>query len=338
MCSTSCGVSDGLMRALVTGGSGFLGGRLTQMLVARGVQVTVLARAGADLRHLEGLPVRFVRGSLAEFAAVREAVRGQTHIFHCAACSTDWAAERTYFESNVMGTGMLLEAASRAPGIERLVHVSTTDVYGYPERPGDETAEMVDVGLPYNGTKVQGEVEVWGYAEQGLPVTVIRPATIYGPRSKDFVVEIAKLLRQRMMLLVDGGRARGGFCYVDNVCCAMMTVCSRPETMGEVYNLTDSTGVSWREYVLAMAVGLGLKEPWMDLPFGVAMGVGVTAEGMYAALRLPGRPLLTRHAVYLLGRDQEFSACKAARDFGYAPGVGFAEGMRRTVEWVKGLG
>jgi len=324
-----------LIEALVTGASGFLGGRLTQMLVRRGAHVTVLARPGADLRHLHGLPVRVVTGGLTEFAAVREAVRGRTHIFHCAACSTDWATERTYFESNVIGTGMLLEAASREPRLERLVHVSTTDVYGYPERPVGEDVEPVDAGLPYNRTKLQGELEVWGYAEQGLPVTVIRPATIYGPRSKDFVVEIAKMLRQRMMLLVDGGRASGGFCYVDNVCCAMMTVCSHPETKGEAYNLTDGSEVSWREYVSALALGLGLPEPWMTLPFGVAMGVGRAAELVHAGLRLPGRPLLTRHAVYLLGRDQEFPACKAARDFGYAPGVTFAEGMRRTVEWMR---
>ncbi len=324
------------MRALVTGASGFLGGRLTEMLVSRGEAVTVLARAGADLSRLQGLPVRVVRGSLTEFEPVQKAVRGQTHIFHCAATSTDWATDATYFDSNVLGTGMLLEAASRERGLERLVHVSTTDVYGYPETPGDETAAMVSVGLPYNRTKVQGEVEVWGYAEAGLPVTVIRPATIYGPRGKDFVVEIAKMLRQRMMLLVDGGRARGGFCYVDNVACAMMTACQREGTRGETYNLTDGTGVTWREYVGSLAAGLGVKEPWMDLPFGVAYGIGRSAELVQQGLRLSGRPLLTRHAVNLLGRDQEFSAAKAHRDFGYVPGVSFAEGMRRTLTWVKG--
>lgn len=326
------------MRALVTGASGFLGGRLAEMLVERGAEVRVLARDGGRLEHLQGLRIEVVKGGLTEFAALQEAVRGRTHVFHCAACSTDWATNQTYFESNVLGTGMLMEAALRERGVERVVHVSTTDVYGYPKQPGDETAALVDVGLPYNRTKMQGEMAVWGYAEKGLPVTVIRPATIYGPRGKDFVVEIAKMLRQRMMLLVDGGRERGGFCYVDNVACAMMTVCHQPQTVGEAYNICDSSDVSWREYAEALADGLGLRRPWLDLPFGMAMGVGIASEAVHAALRLPGRPLLTRHAVCLLGRDQEFSAAKAARDFGYAGGVGFEEGMRRTVEWVKALG
>ena len=308
------------------------------MLVGRGADVRVLARAGARLGHLHGLPIEVTQGGLTEIAALREAVRERTHIFHCAACSTDWAPHRTYIEANVLGTGLLLEAASRERTLERFVHVSTTDVYGYPKRPVDESAAMVDAGLPYNRTKMQGERAVWGYAEKGLPVTVIRPATIYGPRGKDFVVEIAKMLRQRMMLLVDGGRERGGFCYVDNVACAMMTVCSRPETVGEVYNISDGTGVTWKQYVAALAEGLGLREPWIDLPFRAAMALGAASEAVHAKLRLPGRPLLTRHAVHLLGLDQEFSAAKAARDFGYAPGVGFTEGMRRTVEWVKVAG
>ncbi len=92
---------------------------------------------------------------------------------------------------------------------------------------------MRDVGLPYNRTKIQGEEAVWrAHREHGLPVTVVRPATIYGPRGKDFVVEIANLLRQRMMLLIDGGRARGGFTYVDNVAQAMMDAAVEPDDGG----------------------------------------------------------------------------------------------------------
>ncbi|GAC1360329.1 MAG: NAD-dependent epimerase/dehydratase family protein [Acidobacteriaceae bacterium] len=324
------------MRALVTGASGFLGGRLAQMLVERGDEVRILARAGARLEHLQGSGVEVVAGGLTDLAALREAVRGRTHIFHCAACSTDWAPERTYFESNVLGTGMLCEAAAGEPKLERMVHVSTTDVYGYPRLPGDETAATADVGLPYNRTKLQGEMAVREYGAKGLPVTVIRPATIYGPRGKDFVVEIAKMLRQRMMLLVDGGRRRGGFCYVDNVASAMILVCAESQTAGETYNISDGTDVTWREYVGALAAGLGLGQPWIDLPFGAAMGLGSAAEAVHGALRLPGRPLLTRHAVHLLGKDQEFPATKAAREFGYTAEISFAEGMRRTVGWVKG--
>ncbi len=122
------------MRALVTGASGFLGGRLAQILAGRGEEVTVLARARADLRHLDGCPIRVVRGALSDGAALHDAVRDRTHVFNCAAHSSDWGPRRVFEEANVMGVANLLAAARRVGGFERFVHVSTTDVYGYPAR------------------------------------------------------------------------------------------------------------------------------------------------------------------------------------------------------------
>ena len=105
------------MPVLVTGASGFLGGRLAEVLVQRGEQVTVLARTASDLRHLSafvGGHVTVVRGGITERDHVTRAVREATHIFHCAAASTDWAPARVYLESNVNGTEMMLLAARDA--------------------------------------------------------------------------------------------------------------------------------------------------------------------------------------------------------------------------------
>ena len=329
------------MPAMVTGASGFLGGRLAQVLATRGEQVTVLARITSDLRHLDGLAgLRVVRGGLTESGPVREAVREATHIFHCAAASTDWARAEVYRESNVMGTETLLLAAQESCVLQRFVHVSTTDVYGYPATPCTEAGELLDVGLPYNQTKILAEKAVWRTAhESGLPVTVLRPATIYGPRGKAFVTDIAELLRTREMANIGGGRAKGGFLYVDNAVEAMIAAAHSPATLGQAYNLSDGTGVSWKEYMVALADELGLKHPWIDLPYGVAMAVAAAMEAPYRCVRaLPGRPLLTRHAVYLLGRDQEFPCDKARAEFGFTSRVSFAEGIAESAAWVKRTG
>ncbi len=324
------------MPVLITGASGFLGGRLAQMLVERGDDVRVLARASSDLRHLSHLQIQIVRGDLGDAAPLAQAMRGVRVVYHCAACSTDWAPLQTYFSANVTGTQNLLDAAVRANTVERFLHVSTTDVYGYPRVPCDENAPMHDVGLPYNRTKIQGEEAVWrAHREHGLPVTVVRPATIYGPRGKDFVVEIAKLLRQRLMMLIDRGRARGGFTYVDNVADAMTRAAESPNTVGRAYNLCDEAGTTWREYTNALADALGYRRPRLALPFRAALALGRAMEIPHGLLRLPGRPLLTRHAVHLLGQDQEFPAARAREDFGFAPRVSLAEGIARSAVWLK---
>lgn len=323
---------------LVTGGSGFLGGRLVQMLAERGEAVRVLARATSDLGHLSQFKIQIARGDLGDAAALAETMRGVGVVYHCAACSTDWAAAATYLAANVTGTQNVLDAAARSGSVDRFVHVSTTDVYGYPLAPCDENAPLRDVGLPYNRTKIGGEEAVWrAHREHGLPVTVVRPATIYGPRGKDFVVEIASLLRQRMMMVIDGGRARGGFSYVDNVAAAMMQAASSPAAAGRAYNLCDETGVTWREYTDALADALGYRRAWLALPFSAAMALGSAMEGPYRLLKIAKRPLLTRHAVYLLGRSQEFPAARAREDFGFAPRVSFAEGMARSAAWVRSV-
>jgi nucleoside-diphosphate-sugar epimerase len=325
--------------SLVTGASGFLGGRLAQMLVAQGEEVVVLARASSDLRHLPVDGIRVVRGDLADAAALDAALVGGTRVFHCAACSTDWAPAARYQAANVEGTANLLAAALRAGRLERFVHVSTTDIYGYPMVPCGENSPFVDAGLPYNHTKGVGEGLVWAAArESGLPMTIVRPATIYGPRGRDFTLEIATLLRQRLMATIDHGRAPGGFVYVDTVAQAMIDASVSAATLGQAYNLADGFGVTWAEYLREFAGQLGTKEPWIDLSSSMAMRLAGVFEGVHRMLRLGGRPLLTGHAVLLLGRSQEFPVAKARRDFGFEARVGLEEGVRRSVAWLRGGG
>ena len=326
------------MTALVTGASGFLGGRLAQMLAADAVPVRILVRRRAGLRHLAGLAAEIVEGTLADRDALAAATRGITHVYHCAGCSTDWAPEAVFFAANVEGVRNLLAAASAAGSVRRFLHVSTTDVYGYPPEPCEESQPTVDAGLPYNRTKRLGEECVWEAGRKsGLPVTVVRPATIFGPRGRAFTGDIARHIRQGTMAVIDGGRAPGGFCYVDNAVRAMMQAATTPRAEGRVYNLADGSGKTWREYVDALADALGKRRPMLDIPSRVALPLARSFEACHRALRLPGRPLLTRHAVYLLSRSQEYPTERARRELAFASEVGFAEGIARAAEWAAAI-
>ncbi len=327
------------MASLVTGASGFLGGRLAQLLVEQGEDVVVLARSTSDLRHLTDaaghLIVRVVHGDLGDTQSLHRAVAGVEHIFHCAACSTDWAPWKTYFEAYVTGTRNLLAAAVESATLKRFVHVSTTDVYGYPSIPCSEDHALVDAGLPYNQTKRLGEMAVWEALEMhNLPVTIVRPATIFGPRGKDFTLEVGKMLRQRMMLTIDGGNIPGGFAYVDNVAAAMIAAATSPKTLGQAYNLADGSLMTWATYLALFAKALASPRPWLNLSFRSSMRLATLLELPHRLLRLGGRPLLTRHAVILLGVNQEFPVHKAIHDFGFNPVVSIEEGIIRSAEWL----
>jgi nucleoside-diphosphate-sugar epimerase len=306
------------------------------MLIDQGEEVFVLVRSSSSTTHLSHLPVRPVIGDLADLPSLRRAVEPVTRIFHCAACSTDWAPWENFYGANVTGTENLLTAALDASGLQRFVHVSTTDVYGYPAIPCDETSPTVDAGLPYNQTKRLGEMAVRNaQAIHGLPITILRPATIYGPRGADFTREIASLLRYRIMATINGGAARGGFTYVQNVARAMMDASLLPATIGQAYNIADATNATWTDYLRLFAAGLGYPEPWIDLSEDTAVSLAKFFEGLHRVLKLPGRPLLTRHAIKLLGVDQEFPIDKARQEFDFSPAISLEEGVARSVAWIK---
>lgn len=319
---------------LVTGASGFLGGHLARRLVERGDRVRVLARPSSDLRHLEKLNLSVVEGSLEDPHSLARATEGVELVFHAAALSTDWASWRAFQSTNVDGLKNLVSAAATNRRLRRFVHVSSTDVYGFPERPGDENQPLDSAGIAYAKSKILGERVVLQAHDRGLPVTVLRPATIYGPRSKDWVMLIVRALKKRNMMFIGSGEVDAGLLYVDNAVDGMLAAAESPRSIGKAYNLRDEGSQTWRDYVEALARGLGLRAPSIHLPVSVALAAARVLEGSYALARSSRRPLLTRHAILVLTRSLAFSIERAKRDFGFSTRVGFEEGIAKTIAWV----
>lgn len=322
------------MSVLVTGATGFLGGRLVELLLDRGAAVTALARPGSDLGHLERLPVRVVHGRLEDPASLQEAVRGVHTVYHCAALCGDWGSWAAFRDSNALGTSHLVEAAVKA-GVRRLVHVSSTDVYGYPRVPCAETATPMPCRLPYHRSKLLAERAVAARRDR-IETTIVRPATIYGPRSKD-VLLMGGLLRRREMLLMDGGETRAGLIFVDDVARAMIEAAASPAAVHKTYNLCHPAPVTWRIYLDALAEVFGAAPCRGTIPSALAYAGGAVLETFHRLLHLPGRPLCTRHAVLLLSRDQGYPCERVLADFGFRPRVGLTEGMGLLDDWLRGV-
>ncbi|HEX5191505.1 MAG TPA: aminotransferase class III-fold pyridoxal phosphate-dependent enzyme [Solirubrobacteraceae bacterium] len=324
---------------LVTGATGFIGGHVTQRLLAEGHQVRCLVRPSSDTTLLETMPVEIAVGDLTDAASLSRAAAGCRYVVHCAAQVSDWATTEQMTQVNVAGTRNLLRAATEASA-ERFVHISTTDVYGYPERKVDETHVAAAFCNWYSQTKRDAELEVRRVQEAGAIETVIlRPATVYGPRSTDVVGEMAKAIRGRYMLLVDGGRAVAGLVYVDNLVDAALLALRHDSAPAQAFNVTDGLDVTWRQFADGLAAGLGAPPVRLSLPYRPAHGLGRTLESGYRALRratsLDVPPLLSRQAVQILGRNQSFCNRKAREMLGWAPRIGYADGLEQTVRWLR---
>jgi ornithine--oxo-acid transaminase len=324
---------------LVTGASGFIGGHLTQRLLAEGHQVRCLVRTSSDTTLLESLPVEIAVGDLTDPVSLSRAAAGCRYVVHCAAQVSDWTTTERMTQINVAGTRNLLRAATEASA-ERFLHISTTDVYGYPAHKVDESHVDAAFSNWYSQTKRDAEREVQRARSAGTIETVIlRPATVYGPRSTEVVGEMAKAIRGRYMLLVDGGRAVAGLVYVDNLVDAALLALRHDAAAGHAFNVTDGLDVTWRQFTDGLAAGLGAPPVRLSLPYGAAHRLGRTLEGGYRMLRratsLEVPPLLSRQAVHILGRDQSFCNRKAREVLGWSPRIGYADGLEQTVRWLR---
>ena len=236
----------------------------------------------------------------------------------------------------------MLQAAIDA-SVERLIHFSTTDVYGYPGGAGvpiDETYTATRFRNWYAQTKLAAEAEVRRVeAAHELETVILRPATVYGPGSTDVVGEIARAIRNGSMLLIDGGHAVAGLVYVENLVDAALLAARHEAAAGHAFNASDGLDVTWRQFTDGLAEGLGCSHVRWSMPYWMANGIGFSLEHGYRFLRRTTRlttaPLLSRQAVQMLGSNQDFSNRKARKLLGWEPRIDYAAGLEATLAWLK---
>ena len=249
------------MRNLVTGASGFLGSHLVEGLLARDESVVAVVRESSSRDHLDRLGVEVVEGDIADRASLEPCLDGVDRVFHCAALVADWGTWDEFRAANVIGVRNLLEAADEMD-LGLFVHVSSTDVYGHPDRVVDESAPFRRRGWPYGDTKIEGEELVWSFVrERGLRATVVRPASLWGPRSPSFVLEVLDALRKKQLPLIGPADRAAGLAEVTNAVNAILLIASSERSIGRAYNITDGSRVTWQAYFERLAQIAGVPPP-----------------------------------------------------------------------------
>ncbi len=322
------------LSALVTGASGFIGGRLAERLsTEEGMRVRAMVRNEKRAERLRKLPLEIVKADLLDLSSLREAIRGCDLVFHCAAMVRETGDRIEFYRTNVKGTENILKVSSEA-GVKKFIHFSSVAVYGMnpPDRT-DETTPYHPCGNLYCDTKIDSEKAVWAaHQDSGLPVVVIRPANVYGPYSNPWTLRPIKLIRSGQMMLINGGTGFCNYVYIDNLLDATLAATKRDESVGQVYLISDGMAVMWKEffgYYAKMAGRPNIRSVPEWLGRAIALGMEITSK-------LTGKPpKITREAVRYLTRQACFSIEKARRELGYQPRLSLGEGMKRTEQWLR---
>jgi nucleoside-diphosphate-sugar epimerase len=324
---------------LVTGATGFVGSHVAEALVARGDTVRTIARASSDTTLLEKLGVAIVRGDLTDAAAIREACAGVDAVIHCGAKVGDWGHVDEYRKVNVEGLRLLLDAVAGKP-LQRFVLVSSLGVYAARHHYGtDETEPLPDHHIDgYTQSKVEAERLALEYhRKQGVPVTVLRPGFIYGPRDRSVLPRIVARLKERSIMYIARGRFALNTTYVGNLVDAILLSVDNPAAVGEVFNITDGEFVSKRRFLEAVADGAGVPRAWGTVPVWLARFVANWRESVFRRKKKPNPPRMTQAQLKFAGLNLDFSIAKARTKLGYTPRVSFNEGMKQAIDWYRGL-
>ncbi len=324
------------MKALVTGGAGFIGSHLVRELLRTGYTVRVLDLPSANRDNLKGLDIEFCGGDLTKPAEVEAACDGMDAVFHLAALVIDWGEWEAFDRINVQGTINVLESAKLC-GVSRVVVMSSLAVHPYSGwRGADENTPREHGGNPYRRSKMLAEDECAAAAKGGLGVTVIRPGVFpFGERDRTSFLPLADALLKGLYVHVNGGRALLTTAYAGNLAAGMVQAARSERAAGGIYILGDAEPVSWRDLMDRIAIRIGAKPPRMSVPGGPAADLARAIEWAWPKLGRRDVPLITTYRASVPRRDLWFVSDKARRDFGYAPSTGLNEALDRTAAWWR---
>ena len=314
--------------AFVTGGSGFIGGRLIDRLVADGWRVRALARSGASAGVVADHGAEAVRGDLADVAAMADGARGCDVTFHLAAHLGDWGRPEDFERGNVQGTANVVEACRRS-GVGRMIHVGTEAAIlaGQPLVEADESVPLrPDSPALYSASKARAEALVLAANGDGLETVVVRPRFVWGRGDTTLLPRMVEMVKEGRFAWIGGGRHQTSITHVDNVVEGLV-LAADGAVPGHAYFVTDDETVVFRDFVTRLLATQGVEAPRRSVPAPVARAVAATGEALWRRLPLRGEPPLTRFVVWVSSLDTTLDDSRARREFGYAPVVTLEQGL-----------
>lgn len=319
-----------MAQTLVTGGTGFIGAHVTRLLVQRGDEVVVTARADSDMGALEGLELRSVELDVCDRHAMRRAMRGVDKVFHVAGTTNLRLGRAQTFALNLEGTRIVLEEALRA-GVERVVYTSSAAAVGpAPEGDTSDETSVWDAGrydIPYVDSKHEAEIVALRLLARGLPVVIVNPAHTLGAGDpgRSSTVLVKRFMRRQIPAYVHGTLNIVG---VGDVARGHLLADERGQ-VGERYILGNRNFTLDRLFADLGRLS-GIEPPAVKLPVHVALALATAAQ--YA----PGPPMPTPVEVRAASLNWAFASNKARRELGWRTSP-HEDALEETIAWYRDL-
>lgn len=317
-----------LQTAFVTGGSGFVGGRLVQRLVGEGWRVRALARSDGAAASVSALGAEPVRGDLDDVVGLTAGAEGCELAFHAAAALGEWGRPEDFERGNVLGTRNALAACARA-GVRRFVHVGTEAALmagGPLVQVGEAAPLRPDSPALYSATKARAEQAVLAADGQDLETVVLRPRLVWGVGDTTILPGIIDAVRSGRFRWIGGGRHLTSTTHVDNAVEGLLLAAQRGRP-GRAYFVTDGDPVVFRDFVTRLLATQGVEIPDREAPAAIVRIAAATGEALWRLLPLPGAPPVTRLAYWLSALETTIDISRAREELGYRSVKSIDEGM-----------
>ena len=309
--------------AFVTGGSGFIGGKLIERLRSEGLDVRALARSDRSADIVATLGAEPVSGDLNDIRAMRAGAADCDFFFHAAAKVEDWGDPEDFDRINVVGTHDALDAAADA-GVRRFVHVGTEAalLVGQPLVNATEREPLrPDSPALYSSSKAKAEQAVRDADRDGFETVVVRPRFVWGKGDTTLLPTLVELVKSGRFRWIGGGRHLTSTTHVDNTVEGLWLGAVKGSP-GGVYFVTDGEPVEFRDFVTRMLRTQGVEPPDKEIPLAVARLAARVLERVSRK-----RPPLTRFAVWASALECTIDISRARTEMGYEPVRTIEEGL-----------
>lgn len=319
-----------MTKVLVTGGQGFLGSHIVTKLLEEGKKVRVLARPSKESNSDLAKGVEIEYGDIRDSKAVEDAVNGVDIIIHVVSNFRKGGSDKKEaYDINVGGTLNVLAAAQKY-NVKQIIHCSTIGVHGTVlEIPATETTAFNPTDL-YQETKLIAEKKVWDfYKKTGLPVTVIRPISLFGPGDKR-MLKLFSMIQKERFFIVGDGNVYFHPAYIDDVVQGFMLCLNNEKAFGEVFIIGGDEYTTLNRLCELIAQELGVKPPRMRVPLKPVLALATLIETVCEPFNIS--PPLHRRRVSFFQNNRAFSIDKARKILDYKPHFSLDEIIRKTIQ------